>query len=232
MRWVWASIVATGLACGAVVSNAQENPPAPDATQGAEAKPRAPDAEPNSQTQPAGKDAPATAGAAAQDSKAESVPGQQDQSGSNANQPTSVPGQETKASPENAEATTAKDAAKGAAKNPRPTGSATAAATPRRPHKIVVRAGGASEPETHIVAGMTVEEANSQRKEAEKYLGAAEENLKRLVGRVLDTQQQERIYQIHNYLGRARSALDEGDVSRGHTLAMKANLLAEDLVKH
>jgi hypothetical protein len=30
----------------------------------------------------------------------------------------------------------------------------------------------------------------------------------------------------------ARSALKEGDISRGHTLALKASLLAQDLEKH
>ncbi len=102
----------------------------------------------------------------------------------------------------------------------------------KAPRKIVVRQGGASEPATHIAPGMTVAEASSERQEAEKLLSAAEEDLRRVLGRVLDAQQEETVSQIHNYVGRARAALKEGDTSRGHTLAMKANLLADDLVKH
>ena len=98
--------------------------------------------------------------------------------------------------------------------------------------KIVVRHGGASEPVSQIVTSMSAEEASARRQETEKLMSAADEDLKRILGRALDAQQQETVAQIHDYLGRARSALDEGDLSRGHTLASKANLLADDLVKH
>jgi len=105
--------------------------------------------------------------------------------------------------------------------------------TPRKaPRKIVVREGGASEPEAQIVTGMSAEEASRERLEAQKFIDAADENLKRLLGRILDAQQQESVSQIHNYVAHARSALKEGDISRGHTLALKASLLADDLVKH
>lgn len=106
------------------------------------------------------------------------------------------------------------------------------AVPPKKPRKVVVREGGADEPAVQILTGMAVEEASSERRETEKFLDAADENLKRVAGRTLDAQQQETISQIHNYVERARSALKEGDVSRGHTLALKANLLADDLVKH
>ncbi|MFZ0479960.1 MAG: hypothetical protein WAL71_12490 [Terriglobales bacterium] len=117
---------------------------------------------------------------------------------------------------------------------PRARHPATAMSSPSttEPRKVVVRRGGASEPTAQIVTGMTPQEASAQRQEAEKSLDAAEENLKRLLGRLLDSQQEETVSQVHNYIGRARSALKEGDISRGHTLAVKANLLADDLVKY
>jgi hypothetical protein len=105
-------------------------------------------------------------------------------------------------------------------------------ASSSEPKKVVVRQGGAAEPSAQIVTGMTLQEAIAQRQDAEKSLDAADENLRRLLGRPLDAQQEETVSQIHNYMGRARSALREGDISRGHTLAVKANLLAEDLVKY
>jgi len=63
-------------------------------------------------------------------------------------------------------------------------------------------------------------------------LGATDDKLKRLTGRPLDAKQQEAVAQIRNYMDGARSALKEGDVRRANTLAQKAHLLSEDLVKH
>ena len=119
--------------------------------------------------------------------------------------------------------------AKKAAKRSKPRADSTPSNGPR---KIVVRKGGASEPASQIVASMSAEEATARRQETEKLMSAADEDLKRLLGRTLDAQQQETVSQIHNYLGRARSALDQGDVWRGSMLATKANLLADDLLKH
>jgi hypothetical protein len=87
------------------------------------------------------------------------------------------------------------------------------------PRKIVVREGGASEPTAQIVPGLTPAEAIHQRQNAERLLGSTDDQLKQLVGRTLDAQQQETVGQ-------------EGDVRRASTLAEKARLLAEDLVRH
>ena len=100
------------------------------------------------------------------------------------------------------------------------------------PHKTVVREGGASEPAAQIAPGMTPAEATRQRHNAEQLLGATDDKLKRLAGRPLDGKQQEAVAQIRNYMDGARSALKEGDVRRANTLAQKAHLLSEDLVKH
>lgn len=100
------------------------------------------------------------------------------------------------------------------------------------PRKIVVREGGASEPAAQIAPGMTPAEATRQRQNAEQLLASTDDKLKRLAGRTLDARQQESVGQIRNYMDGARSALKEGDVRRANTLAQKAHLLAEDLVKH
>jgi hypothetical protein len=99
------------------------------------------------------------------------------------------------------------------------------------PHKIVVREGGAREPAALIAPGMTPAEATRQRHNAEQLLGATDDKLKRLAGRTLDPKQRETVGQIRNYMKGARSALKEGDVRRANTLAQKAHLLSEDLVK-
>jgi len=100
------------------------------------------------------------------------------------------------------------------------------------PRKIMVREGGASEPAAQIAPDMTPAEAVSQRQNAERLLGSSDDQLKLLAGRTLDARQQETVGQIRNYMGGARSALQEGDLRRANTLAQKAHLLADDLVKH
>lgn len=106
-----------------------------------------------------------------------------------------------------------------------------AAAPSSGPRKIVVREGGADEPTAQIVPGITPADASRQRQNAEQLLGSTDVQLKPLAGRALDAQQQEMLAQIRNYVEGARSALKEGDVRRASTLAEKAHLLAEDLVK-
>jgi len=100
------------------------------------------------------------------------------------------------------------------------------------PRKIVVREGGAIEPPAQIMPGLAPQEADQQRQHAVELLASAEGNLKQLAGRTLDSRQQETVAQVHNYVEGARSALKDGDAQRAHTLALKAQLLADDLVKH
>jgi hypothetical protein len=96
----------------------------------------------------------------------------------------------------------------------------------------VIRKGGASEPAAQIAPDITPAEATQERHNAEQLLGAASDQLKQLAGRTLNAQQQETVGQIRNYMNGAHSALKEGDLRRASTLAQKAHLLAEDLVKH
>ena len=108
----------------------------------------------------------------------------------------------------------------------------TASAPEGAPRKIVVREGGAIEPAAQIAPGLTPAEATRQRQNAERLLGTTDDRLKQLAARTLDGRQQETVGQIRNYVVGARSALKEGDVRRASTMAEKAHLLAEDLVKH
>ncbi len=100
------------------------------------------------------------------------------------------------------------------------------------PRKTVVHQGGASEPIAQILPGITLEEASHQRENAEQLLASTESNLKQLAARTLNPNQQEMFVQIRHYIEGARSALKESDTQRAHTLALKAYLLSDDLVKH
>jgi hypothetical protein len=99
------------------------------------------------------------------------------------------------------------------------------------PRKIVVREGGASEPAAQIAPDITPAEAARQRQSVEQLLVSTDDQLKLLARRTLNAGQQETVGQIRNYMDGARSALKEGDVRRASTLAQKAHLLIEDLVR-
>jgi hypothetical protein len=99
------------------------------------------------------------------------------------------------------------------------------------PTKVVVRQGGASEPAAQIAPGMTPAEAVRERQNVERLLGATDDQLQMLAGRALEVKGQETVGQIRNYLDQARLALKEGDLRRANTLAQKAHLLSDDLVK-
>jgi hypothetical protein len=153
-----------------------------------------------------------------------------------------APAETTPAAPANPQTPAAgKTAPEGVAKEKMDAGSAsgtrkrrkrTAPAPDGAPRKIVVREGGASEPAAQIAPGMTPAEATRERQNAEHLLGATDDQVKQLALRTLDARQQETVGQIRNYMDGARSALKEGDVLRANTLAVKAHLLSEDLVKH
>lgn len=104
--------------------------------------------------------------------------------------------------------------------------------TDGEPRKIVVHQGGSSEPIAQIVPGITLEEASHQRENAEQLLASTESNLKQLAARTLNPHQQEMIVQIRHYMDGARFSLKESDTQRAHTLALKAYLLSDDLMKH
>jgi len=100
------------------------------------------------------------------------------------------------------------------------------------PLKIVVREGGAREPAAQIAPGLTPAEQARQRQSAEQLLSSTDDQLRELTLRTLNARQQETVEQIHNYMDGARSALKDGDLRRASTLAEKAHMLSDDLLKH
>ena len=106
-----------------------------------------------------------------------------------------------------------------------------APATDGGPRKVIVPQGGVDEPKAQIVTGMAPAEAERQRQAAEQFLKLADATLKRVGFGPFNALQEETVSQIRNYMEEARSALKEGDISRAHTLAEKADLLAHDLTR-
>jgi hypothetical protein len=70
-----------------------------------------------------------------------------------------------------------------------------------------------------------------QRSSTEQLTAATEENLKKIAGRPLGASQQQTLSQVKQFMEQSKAAIAEGDVERGHDLAMKARLLSDELIK-
>jgi len=62
-------------------------------------------------------------------------------------------------------------------------------------------------------------------------LGATETNLKKVAGQQLSLNQQASVTQIREFMEQSKTALAAGEMERARTLAWKAKLLSDDLVK-
>ncbi|MGB7600661.1 MAG: hypothetical protein WBM24_10180 [Candidatus Sulfotelmatobacter sp.] len=102
---------------------------------------------------------------------------------------------------------------------------------PCPPPKVVVKDGGSDEPTIELTRGTSEQQASQQRYTTEQLRTATEENLKKLAGRQLTASQQEMVTQIKQFMDQAKSAVADEDLERGHSLAMKAHLLSEELLK-
>ena len=62
-------------------------------------------------------------------------------------------------------------------------------------------------------------------------LESADANLKKIAGRQLSSNQQDLVNQIRQFMGQSKTSSEAGDLERARTLAWKAKLLSEELVK-
>lgn len=62
-------------------------------------------------------------------------------------------------------------------------------------------------------------------------LQSTEENLKKIETTQLNSNQQEMIKQVRQFVDQSKAATTAGDVDRARTLAWKAQLLSEELLK-
>lgn len=99
------------------------------------------------------------------------------------------------------------------------------------PSKIIVRHGGTAEPSIQLAGGPGGDEASQERVATNQMLDATETNLKRMASQQLSPNQQAGVTQIREFMEQSRTALAAGDMQRARTLAWKAKLLSDDLVK-
>ena len=100
-----------------------------------------------------------------------------------------------------------------------------------KPRRRVIKDGGADEAEVQISEGMPGDLAQHQRASTTTLLTSTEENLKRISNRHLTADQQTTVNQIRVFMQQSRDAIEKSDVDRAHTLALKAHLLSDSLMK-
>jgi hypothetical protein len=98
------------------------------------------------------------------------------------------------------------------------------------PSKVIVRQGGTSEPSIQL-GGSAGGTTSHQRDTANQMLAATEANLKKIAGQQLSSNQQDMVNQIRQFMEQSKAAVEAGDLERARTLAWKAQLLSDELVK-
>ena len=106
----------------------------------------------------------------------------------------------------------------------------TAATKPCPPPKKIVRNGGAREPAIQLSPDSSAQQA-AQKRSTEQLTANTEDNLKKVEGRDLSSSQQEMVNQVKQFLKQSKAATSSGDADLAHSLAQKAQLLSEELVK-
>ena len=119
----------------------------------------------------------------------------------------------------------------GETNTPSQTSTTTASAGNCPPPKIVVVQGGTSEPSVELAGGQGSGQSNQERATANQMLETTESNLKKLGERNLSATEQETVAQVRQFLSESKTAAAGGDMERARTLAWKAQVLSEDLVK-
>ena len=99
------------------------------------------------------------------------------------------------------------------------------------PAKTVVRDGGTSEPTVQLKGSGSTGRDSHQGDTAEQLLASTEDKLKKTEGQQLSSNQQEMVTQIRQFMNQSKAAAAAGDLNRARNLALKANLLSDELAK-
>lgn len=109
--------------------------------------------------------------------------------------------------------------------------SGSTAASPCPPKKVIVRQGSTTEPSIEVVGGAEGRQASDERNTAITMLEASEANLKKMEGTQLNSSQQDMVKQVREFMDQSKAATSAGDLDQARTLAWKAQLLSEELLK-
>ncbi|HEY1657263.1 MAG TPA: hypothetical protein VGG14_02880 [Candidatus Sulfotelmatobacter sp.] len=89
--------------------------------------------------------------------------------------------------------------------------------------------GGADESPVELKGDTPPAKASNDLLSTEQLHLVTEGNLKKIAGRQLTADQQEMLNQIKQFMDQSKAAVADGDLERGHNLAMKARLLSDEL---
>ncbi len=82
-----------------------------------------------------------------------------------------------------------------------------------------------------LEGGDGTQQTHQQKDSTNQMLTSTEQNLRKLDGRQLTGDQQNMVSQARQFVDEARKAMTAGNFDRARTLAWKAQLLSEDLIK-
>jgi hypothetical protein len=97
--------------------------------------------------------------------------------------------------------------------------------------KTVVRNGGTSEPTVQLKGSGSTGRGSHEGETTEKLLASTADKLKKTEGQQLSSNQQEMVTQIRQFMDQSKAASAAGDLTRARNLALKANLLSDELAK-
>ncbi len=99
------------------------------------------------------------------------------------------------------------------------------------PSKVIVKQGGTAEPSIQLAGGAGSKQTSQEADTAKQMLGTTEANLKQIAGKQLSSAQQDMVTQIRQFMEQSKAAAGDGDLDRARTLAWKAQVLSQELVK-
>ena len=119
----------------------------------------------------------------------------------------------------------------GAAASTSPNPAPASASTNCPPSKVIVKQGGTAEPSIQLAGGAGSKQTSQEADTAKQMLGTTEANLKQIAGKQLNSAEQDMVNQIRQFMAQSKAAAGDGDLDRARTLAWKAQVLSQELVK-
>jgi hypothetical protein len=99
------------------------------------------------------------------------------------------------------------------------------------PTKVIVQQGSTTESSIELAGGASGAQASNERNTAIQMLETTEANLKKVEAAQPNSSQQEMIKQVRQFIDQSKAATSAGDLDQARTLAWKAQLLSEELLK-
>lgn len=94
-----------------------------------------------------------------------------------------------------------------------------------------MRQGSTPDSSIELVGGAAGPAASDERNNSIQMLETTEANLKKMDGLQLDSSQQDMVKQVRQFMDQSKAANSAGDLDQARTLAWKAQLLSEELLK-